>query len=439
MLRKKWLLLVLCSLASLLLPLQPIFATSISAIEQAAQQDVSENQKQGYRLPATAAAADKLAYQQAFAQCYQGYQTAAAALLEKRALPEIAADATVHYRAGYQAAHQQFITAVKAGKQAGYAGEAATPPAAPELATIGYQRGYATGQARRQTAKPAVASSQKIAVATQKAAPPKAPPAAKKVPPQPRSAQAMQRQSVRKSTVKKSAVKTPAATSPNALPAVPAPPAWLLMPGQPLPQQQTFIQQLAKSAVKIAPRYGLYASVMIAQAALESDWGRSDLARPPYHNLFGVKGAYTGQTAVWWTQEDAGQAQFITQSAAFKRYPSYQQALLDYARLLKNGLTLAPDFYAGAWRQNAATYRLATQFLTGRYATDRYYHLKLNQIIQTYQLTQYDQPQQSVKAVNFTAKLKQQPPVLLTWAAYFKPSVPVVQLGEILPLRLGQL
>ncbi|OFK21387.1 hypothetical protein HMPREF2829_03730 [Aerococcus sp. HMSC072A12] len=55
-----------------------------------------------------------------------------------------------------------------------------------------------------------------------------------------------------------------------------------------------FIGLIGEYAREVAGTNGLYASVMIAQAILESDSGRSDLASPPYFNLFGIKGSYQG-------------------------------------------------------------------------------------------------------------------------------------------------
>lgn len=42
------------------------------------------------------------------------------------------------------------------------------------------------------------------------------------------------------------------------------------------------------------PENDLYASVMLAQAALESGCGSSSLSLAPHCNLFGVKGTYKG-------------------------------------------------------------------------------------------------------------------------------------------------
>lgn len=45
--------------------------------------------------------------------------------------------------------------------------------------------------------------------------------------------------------------------------------------------EDSFVQNIAPDAQAIANQYGLYASVMIAQALLESQSGTSRLAQPP--------------------------------------------------------------------------------------------------------------------------------------------------------------
>jgi flagellum-specific peptidoglycan hydrolase FlgJ len=56
--------------------------------------------------------------------------------------------------------------------------------------------------------------------------------------------------------------------------------------------QQAFINQIAPSAKTLASANNLYASVMIAQAIVESGWGSSTLSKAPNYNLFGIKGTY---------------------------------------------------------------------------------------------------------------------------------------------------
>lgn len=151
-----------------------------------------------------------------------------------------------------------------------------------------------------------------------------------------------------------------------------------------------FIQSIGADAQQIAWDKGLYASVMIAQAILETGSGNSQLARPPHHNLFGIKGSYQGKNVSFNTQEDKGNGQLYTIQSAFRQYPSYKESLEDYANLLKNGLSGNPGFYQATWKENAATYREATKALTGKYATDTSYDKKLNALIETYELTTFD-------------------------------------------------
>ncbi|ANK59633.1 hypothetical protein AYR54_04835 [Loigolactobacillus backii] len=190
----------------------------------------------------------------------------------------------------------------------------------------------------------------------------------------------------------------------------------LLQPGIAVPSHKIFIKLFAKNAQKIAYKHGIYASVMIAQAALESSWGNSDLATAPNYNLFGIKGDSVGRSTQMATKEDNGFGQLFTIKTNFKRYDSYKASLTDYTNLLTTG-TMA-NFYAGAWKQNAKNYQKATKFLTGRYATDTNYNLKLNQIITTYHLTKYDQKAKQTRQINFVKKnYKKQVKPLTT--AYF--------------------
>ncbi|SFK37267.1 N-acetylmuramoyl-L-alanine amidase [Marinilactibacillus piezotolerans] len=153
-----------------------------------------------------------------------------------------------------------------------------------------------------------------------------------------------------------------------------------------------FINAISNYAVAIAEENNLYASVMIAQAALESAWGTSILAYNPNFNLFGIKGSYNGQTFYKYTKEYSNEDGWTTIKAGFKKYPSYAESLIDYADKLRNGpVSMSKDYYKGTWKENATAYQDATKWLTGRYATDPEYNTKLNSIISTYDLTRFDQ------------------------------------------------
>lgn len=152
----------------------------------------------------------------------------------------------------------------------------------------------------------------------------------------------------------------------------------------PGPDQVRFISRIAKSAQKVGMECDLYPSVIIAQAALESNWGASGLAQKPYHNLFGVKGTFNGHSVKQVTTEYTPEGKQVTIRDFFRWYDNDYQSLHDYAE------TLADPLYEDVHRTNAHSYREATHALLGKYATDPHYDRKLNRLIDSYQLTKYD-------------------------------------------------
>ena len=152
-----------------------------------------------------------------------------------------------------------------------------------------------------------------------------------------------------------------------------------------------FITEIATYAQPIAQANDLYASVMIAQAVVESGWGSSALSQAPYHNLFGIKGSYQGQTVYMDTLEYLNN-QWVTKKEPFRQYPSFAESFSDNAYVLRNTSFGNGYYYAGTWKSNTKSYTDATAYLTGRYATDPSYAGKLNNIILTYGLTKYDTP-----------------------------------------------
>lgn len=154
-----------------------------------------------------------------------------------------------------------------------------------------------------------------------------------------------------------------------------------------------FINSIASAAVDMGNQYGLYPSVIMAQAILESGWGNSSLSKAPNYNLFGIKAenGYSGNFVTVDTKEwvkdkshkDGGY--YITISAKFRKYSSYTETFKDHALFLKK------DRYQKVWLKNAGTYQDATKALSeAGYATDPDYASKLNSIIASYNLQNYD-------------------------------------------------
>ncbi|MEY8444716.1 glucosaminidase domain-containing protein [Enterococcus ratti] len=155
---------------------------------------------------------------------------------------------------------------------------------------------------------------------------------------------------------------------------------------------QAFINQIGWAASEVAANNDLYASVMIAQALLESAYGTSGLASAPNYNLFGVKGSYGGQVVYMNTKEYIN-GQWVTMNEPFRKYSSYWESLQDHANVLRSTSFATGDYhYSGVWKSNTTSFYDATAYLTGRYATDPSYGVKLNALINTYNLTRFDTP-----------------------------------------------
>ncbi|WP_291292244.1 glucosaminidase domain-containing protein [Enterococcus sp.] len=163
-----------------------------------------------------------------------------------------------------------------------------------------------------------------------------------------------------------------------------------------------FIEQIGWSAQDVAANNDLYASVMIAQAILESGYGSSTLSNAPYYNLFGVKGSYNGQSVYLPTNEYIN-GQWVVMNEPFRQYNSYWESFQDHANVLRStSFTTGNPHYSGVWKSQTTSFYDATSYLTGRYATDPGYAQKLNWLIETYQLTRFDTPSTAATTTSVT-------------------------------------
>lgn len=147
-------------------------------------------------------------------------------------------------------------------------------------------------------------------------------------------------------------------------------------------QQLEFAQSLWPEAQQAARQLGVSPVSLIAQAALETDWGRS-LPRTAdglsSNNLFGIKAASTwsGASVQSDTQEyDSGTATAV--KAQFRAYASPSQCFQDYVSLLQSD-----PRYAAALGTGGDVQAFATALQRGGYATDPGYAVKLDAVAHT--------------------------------------------------------
>jgi flagellar protein FlgJ len=130
-----------------------------------------------------------------------------------------------------------------------------------------------------------------------------------------------------------------------------------------------------------AQRLGVHPLGVVAQAALESNWGRSmpkSSTGKSSNNLFGVKatGAWSGAADTAATQEFQGGAMAGAHSA-FRAYPDSQAALQDYVATLQGNPRYSAALGAG---NDVAAFASALQ--KGGYATDPNYAAKVTSVAQ---------------------------------------------------------
>jgi flagellar protein FlgJ len=150
-----------------------------------------------------------------------------------------------------------------------------------------------------------------------------------------------------------------------------------------------FIAGAAPGARKGWRQYGVPASVTIAQAILESGWGRSALSASD-RNYFGIKcfgghgpiaeGCHTYQT---WECDKAGRC--FTTKASFRTYAKAADSYVDHGHFLRSN-----NRYQGAFKYGRQPDAFARAMWKAGYATDPKYVTKLTGLMKTYDLYRYD-------------------------------------------------
>ena len=150
-------------------------------------------------------------------------------------------------------------------------------------------------------------------------------------------------------------------------------------------EQKKFIERVGALAAADMQKSGVLASLTIAQAILESGWGKSGLTVKG-NALFGIKAgtSWTGAVYSGKTQECYDGVTFTTVTGLFRAYGSWAESVADHSDLLSRNArykaVIGERDYKAACRAIAAA----------GYATDPKYADKLVQIIEAYALTAYD-------------------------------------------------
>ncbi len=152
-------------------------------------------------------------------------------------------------------------------------------------------------------------------------------------------------------------------------------------------QQQQFLDVAAQAARDSAALTGVPASVTVAQAILESNWGRSQLALSA-NNYFGIKSfSSPGPNGVVWmpSSEYDNSGQRYETVSAFRAYRSLTDSMTDHDLLLETS-----SRYAAAMKAAADPKQFAALLAKAGYATDPAYADKIVALMDRYNLYQLD-------------------------------------------------
>lgn len=151
-------------------------------------------------------------------------------------------------------------------------------------------------------------------------------------------------------------------------------------------ERQDFITKIGPLAQQCAKGTGLFASLMIAQACLESANGQSVLSKL-FHNYFGIKASegWIGKVATMSTTEFE-HGHDISVKQPFRAYASIEDGFKDRVKFLE----VNPRYALHAVFKALNPQAQAQDFVRAGYATDPAYATLLISIIKYYNLQSFD-------------------------------------------------
>ncbi|MHA3739294.1 flagellar assembly peptidoglycan hydrolase FlgJ [Pseudomonas sp. Eth.TT006] len=140
-----------------------------------------------------------------------------------------------------------------------------------------------------------------------------------------------------------------------------------------------FVNTMLPMAKEAAARIGVDPRYLVAQAALETGWGKSVMRAQDgssSHNLFGIKASsnWTGDSARAITSEFRN-GQMVKETAQFRSYASYKDSFHDLVTLLQTN-----NRYQDVVKSADNPEQFVRELQKAGYATDPHYATKISQI-----------------------------------------------------------
>lgn len=178
-------------------------------------------------------------------------------------------------------------------------------------------------------------------------------------------------------------------------------------------KQSKFIMKIGSMAQKDMAQNNVLASLTIAQAILESNWGESGLTKAA-NNLFGIKGKYKNQGHISKTFEFYN-GKRVEIDAEFRKYPSWQESLNDHSEFIKSVKDGKRSRYAKVIGEK--DYKKACKYIQeAGYATAPTYADVLIKLIEDFNLNEFDKIVPEIK--------------YLVWVGHFKIKADAIQIAS---------
>ena len=136
-------------------------------------------------------------------------------------------------------------------------------------------------------------------------------------------------------------------------------------------------------------KWGIFASVSLAQWALESAWGEKATGK---FNFFGVKATMLQSGVTCYTHEEV-HGKLVPTSCRFRNYSSVADAFDEHARLIAIGKHPNGELIYAAAMAHKNDLQEFVKALGPVYATDAQYATKILTLIQDEGFSKYDTPE----------------------------------------------
>lgn len=180
--------------------------------------------------------------------------------------------------------------------------------------------------------------------------------------------------------------------------------------------EKQWIELIAPYAIKAMRKFKYRASVMIAQTARETGYGRTDLAQQGIYNVIGMKKELLNDTwsSDYWTpgeiytkvtpEWENGKKKYIQDD--FRKYTSYQDCLYDYCQFMRDAKLDDGRYKYRSVLDITDPETLIKEVYERGYCTDPEYPTAIMEIIKKWDLTKYDDEEEK-KPMTLSERLLQ--------------------------------